>query len=116
MISYYKIFIHWKYLILGYFPRFRPSATTGAFSAGFTWLNPIDLKAPGEYELSFYTFIFCPKIACDTDDTIILRVKDENSEFREIYRIGVTTGSVRDNGWVRQAVLFSAATAKINVF
>ena len=99
----------------GYFTRFRPTPITDIFNAGFTWINLIDLKAPGQYEISFYTFIYCPKLDCDTDDTIILKVKDEDSELREIYRSGVTTGRVRDNGWVRDTVVFKARTAKINV-
>jgi hypothetical protein len=44
-----------------------------------------------------------------------LRIKDEESNFREIYRSGVTTGRVRDKEWVREAVLFVAGTSKINV-
>jgi hypothetical protein len=70
----------------------------------------------GEYEIFFYTFIYCPKADCDTDDTIILRIKSEESNFTEIYRSGVTTGRVRDKEWVREAVLFTASTSKINVF
>jgi len=116
MIEFHIIIHHLFLLILGYFSRFRPAATTGTFNAGFTWLNSIDLRAPGEYEISFYSFFFCPKTACDTDDTIILSVRDEDSNFREIYRSGVTTGRVRDKEWVREAVLFTASTSKINVF
>ena len=87
----------------------------GNFNTGFTWVNLIDLKTPGDYEISFYTYLYCPKPNCDTDDTISLKVKNENDVFREIYRSGVPQGRVRDNQWVKDSVLFTASTSKINV-
>jgi hypothetical protein len=113
LISYYNS--SFIFYCLGYFSRFRPSAVTDTFKAGFYFSNLIDLQEPGNYEISFYSFFFCPKEDCDTDDTIILSVKDEDSNFTEIYRSGVTTGRVRDREWVKEAVLFTAGTSKINV-
>ena len=73
------------------------------------------MKTPGYYEISFYTFLYCPKTNCDTDDTILLKVKNENDDFREIYRSGVLQGRIRDNQWLKDSVFFTASTSKINV-
>ena len=90
--------------------------TATTFNAGFYFLNSIDLKQPGSYAISFYSFIYCPIIDCDTDDSIILKLKEEDElDFRVVYSSGVTIGRVKDVGWVKDTVVFNTLNAKINV-
>jgi hypothetical protein len=100
----------------GYFVRFRPALTATTFTAGFNFISLINLQQPGTYVISFYSFIYCPKVDCDTGDTIILKIKQEDEvDFRIIYSSGVALGRVRDLGWVKDSIVFSSLTPKINV-
>ena len=76
----------------------------------------IDVGKPGTYQITFYTFIYCPKEDCNTDDSIVLKVKDENSDFREVFRTGVLNGRSKDKGWINETAYFTAQTPKINVY
>ncbi len=105
----------------GYFVRFRPALTATTFTAGFNFISLINLQQPETYVISFYSFIYCPKVDCDdtmilTDDTIILKIKQEDVvDLRIIYSSGVALGRVRDLGWVKDSIVFSTLTPKINV-
>ncbi len=110
----YIIVIFYSYKLLGYLARFRPLSTNGAFTASLTF-KPITLPQIGEYKISFYSFIYCPKADCDTNDYIALFIKENNNDFREIYRIGTQLGRVRDLQWNKEIINLRISSTDIIV-
>jgi hypothetical protein len=66
------------------------------------------------YFLTVYTYINCPHTSCDKD-LIIVKMKDEGINFKEIFRRGLTNDETKDKQWVRSQIGFEAATTDIYV-
>jgi hypothetical protein len=89
----------------------------GAFYTGtLTFTRSIDLTYPGDYVISIYTFFYCPKIQCDADDSLSIRVKEiDVNDYREIFRTGTLYGRIRDNRWKKETILFRSFNSQIFV-
>jgi hypothetical protein len=99
----------------GNFYRARPTATGAAFTAQINFLKTFDVE-PGLHVFTFYTYIYCPKADCDTDDSISMKIKESDADdFVEVFRNGTKYGRVRDLEWIKDTVYYSAKTDKINV-
>jgi hypothetical protein len=101
--------------ISGYLSRITATATSGIFTGAINITKPIDLPEVGMYTFSFYTFIYCPKLECDTDDFISVKIRESGSDFREIFRTGTLNGRIRDQKWVKETVNFNVEEKQIFV-
>lgn len=64
------------------------SATSGAaFTSTFTISNDINLLVAGRFKLSFYTFIHCANLACNTtSDRITVKLQEDGeNNYKDIF-------------------------------
>lgn len=72
-------------------------------------LNKIHLADSGEYELSFYVYMFCGQVDCaDRDDQILLNLKFDNNQS-SLFKIDYTNIE-EQKIWVKQIIKFSVET------
>ena len=86
------------------------------FSGYLNFTQVIDLNEPGYFEITIFTFIYCPKINCDSHDSFSIKIKEINaSDYRQIFKIGTMNGRRRDDRWQEQKIIFSTSSTKIFV-
>jgi hypothetical protein len=94
------------------------SATSGAaFTSTFTISNDINLLVAGRFKLSFYTFIHCANLACNTtSDRITVKLQEDGeNNYKDIFTTGFENGRIRDDKWVNDEIDFITKTNKIKV-
>ena len=76
----------------------------------------IDLKEPGVFVLSIYTFFYCPKDECDSDDSFSILIRERDSlTYNVIFKNGTLHGRTRDIQWIKETVYFSTSASQIYV-
>ena len=91
--------------------------TSGAFYTGtLSFTRAIDLTEAGDYVITIYTLFYCPKLLCDADDSLSIKVKEIGaSDYREIFRTGTLYGRIRDDRWTKEKILFRSFSSQIFV-
>lgn len=88
----------------------------GAFTATFNVGKEIDTTINGIYTLQVYTFIHCGGPSCGAStDSISIKIKEGNNDFREIFNVGYKVGRKEDKQWILDSADFEITESKIFV-
>ncbi len=104
------------YILIGNFVRLRALKNGSAYNLCVNFTRSINLISAGDFILTIYTFIYCPKLNCDAGDSFTIKVKENDVDgYQEIFRTGTTSGRIRDNQWKKETVYFKSSFADIFV-
>jgi hypothetical protein len=102
--------------LTGNFARIRPWVTGALFNGYLKFTQAIDLKEEGYFEITIYTFIYCPKEVCDSDDSFSIKIREiDSSNYRQIFKIGTMNGNNRDDRWREQKIIIFIFSRKLFV-
>ena len=61
------------------------------------------------------TFIHCVNCGEVKNDKITIKINEETGQFREIFKVGIEDGRIRDNEWIHNEIDFTVETANFQV-
>ena len=74
----------------------------------------IQLSAPGRCKLTLSTLIHCVYCGEMKNDKISIKII-ETDEIKEIFRVGIEDGRIRDKQWVHSEIDFTVASTSFQV-
>lgn len=87
-----------------------PSAGNNFFVHLF--LYSIELPSPGLYKFSIFSFIHCADLNCEyANDYILIRTNEYKIGYKELIRIDLSKGRIRDEKWVLDEAYFTISSA-----
>ena len=72
------------------------------------FLYSLELPSPGLYKFSIFSFIHCVDPNCEyANDYILIRTNEYKIGYKELIRIDLSKGRIRDEKWILNEAYFS---------
>ena len=85
------------------------SASNGANFAASLDLYGIPISAPGQYKLTFRSFIHCAYSGCENaNDYILIQTREGGLQpLKDLIKIDLSKGRIRDEKWIYEEAYFT---------